>query len=114
MIHEILFFSLSNAFIIFCWLNTNFFIEYYKLFNIKGLVLADEYIERNKSGFIENFPDYLKSKDSFLCNLVTCPICLTVWFSIASAYWTFPAIFIIGFFTFVFYCFLKICYNYIL
>jgi hypothetical protein len=111
IISKILFFSLSNSFIIFCWLNTNFFIEYYKLFKIKGLRLADEYIKRNESGFIEIFPDFLKNKDNFLCNLFSCPICLTVWLSIASTFWIFPSTFVVAFFTFIFYFVLKKCFD---
>lgn len=108
---KILFFSISGSFILFCWLNTNFFIEYYKLFKFKGLKAADEYIEENKAGFIEIFPDFLKRKDNFLCNLLTCPICLSVWCSIASIFFTNFSLLIVGYFTFLFYCLIKKCYN---
>ena len=111
-INKILFFSLSNAFIIFVWLNTDFFIEYYKLFKIKGLKVADEHIKRNESGFIEIFPDFLKKNSrSFFTKIISCPICLGTWISFLSIPHVGYNFLIVAYFSLFFYYLLLIFFK---
>jgi len=85
---NILYISISFAMIIIVWLKTNVFIEYYNLFKMKWLEAANIYNKKNSSGFIENFPDYLRNNyNGFISNLLTCPICLSIWGGIISSIW---------------------------
>ena len=108
---RIFFFSLSFSFIIFFWLKTNVLIEYYKLFFIRGIKTIDNYIDQNKAGFVEIFPEYLKKKDNFFFNLITCNICLSVWAGIISSPFTHYSFLVVGFFTFLFYSLLSYAHE---
>lgn len=71
------------------WFKTNAFVEYCNLFNLKVFLLG--YGQDSNS---LTFPQYLyiKSRTSFsnsvilfLIALITCPVCLGFWLSIAAA-----------------------------
>ena len=71
------------------WFKTNAFVEYCSLFNLKKLLLG--YGQDSSS---LTFPQYLYIKSrtfftnsvfQFLIALITCPVCLGFWLSIAAA-----------------------------
>lgn len=81
----VIYLALSYSIIIYTFLNTNVLIEYYQLFKLNGWnSLIDKYIQNNKDGYIENFPEFLAKRDKFFTNLITCPICLSIWVGIIS------------------------------
>lgn len=89
--------GLSFAIIIFVWKNSNFLVDYYNWFELKGLKWLDDYNKRNENGFIENFFDYIarEKSDYYGIKLLTCPICLSVWCGILCipfVWWKFLAV----------------------
>ena len=80
---------------LFLWNHTNFFVEYCKalgfvsFFKVKDF---EEYLEEAQTGLSEGDPNInylnylLLMHDSFFVRLITCPICLGVWFNIFSLF----------------------------
>ena len=72
--------TLAISFLLIVWFETNAFVEYARVvgFKLKGYEMSEQ------MGL--DFPAYLALKhDSFYVRLITCPICLCVWLSIAAA-----------------------------
>ncbi len=79
--------SLINCTILILWFKTEAFIEYVNLFRMNKLFHTDEYEKESNNNPFFTYHDFLlKRYDSFIIRLITCPICLTVWMSIFSAY----------------------------
>lgn len=104
--------SISFGVTIFLFLNTNFVIEYYNLFKLNGIKILDEYNKKNKNGYICSFPDFLINEyDNFFINLITCPVCLSIWLSIMSIIFVGKFFLLVSFLTLISYFLLKIMYN---
>ena len=104
--------SISQCIAIFIFLNTNFIIEYYNLFKIKGLYWLDEYNKYNQDGYTCSFSEFLiRQYDTFFTRLLTCAICLSVWGGLLSIPLIGLNFLIVTFFTLIFYFLLKILYN---
>jgi hypothetical protein len=101
----ILIFSISFAFLIFVFKDTDAIIEYYNLFNIKGLQWLDDYNKRNEHGYIESLNSYIaREKDHlFLVRLITCPICISTWLGIFTIPWTAFSFLVVSYLTLIFY-----------
>lgn len=84
----LIYFSLSFAIIIYAIKNTNFIVEYYNLFKLKGVKWLDEYNRKNENGFIYNLYDHLiyHKSDYMLVRMITCPVCLSIWMSIICVF----------------------------
>jgi len=66
------------------WFNSDFVVEYGKLFGLKKLLRVEDYKEAQRNTPVPlAYPLFLKMKyDNFFIKLITCPICLSVWLSI--------------------------------
>tara|TARA_R100000008_G_scaffold84320_1_gene71438 strand:- start:1025 stop:1378 length:354 start_codon:yes stop_codon:yes gene_type:complete len=79
--------SLINCTILILWLKTEALLEYAKLLGLSKLIKIDEYEKESNNNPFFTYHDFLlKKHNSFIMRLITCPICLTVWMSIFSAY----------------------------
>lgn len=92
------------SFLLFVWNETDFFVEYCKLFGLWGLFNIGRYEDYKEHGddseeslgFGSSVPiesldisylDYLLLKhDSFFVRLITCPICLGFWLNIFTLF----------------------------
>ena len=92
------------SFALFAWSETDFFVEYCKLFGIWDLFKIKNYEDHKESGgdseealgfgasvSLEavdiSYLDYLLLKhDSFFIRLITCPICLGFWLNIFTLF----------------------------
>lgn len=105
---EIAIASSSIALVLYAWLETDAFVEYFKLFRLdRGLLFSflrvneyEEYISKNLEEDT-TYPDFLSyERGNFLTTLISCPICLSVWLSIFSGFYLsfslFPVINIIS------------------
>ena len=105
---EIAIASSSIALVLYAWLETDAFVEYFKLFRLdRGLLFSflkvneyEEYISKNLEEDM-TYPDFLSYEcGNFLTTLISCPICLSVWLSIFSGFYLsfslFPVINIIS------------------
>ena len=105
---EIAIASCSIALVLYAWLETDAFVEYFKLFRLdRGLLFSflkvneyEEYISKNLEEDM-TYPDFLSYEcGNFLTTLISCPICLSVWLSIFSGFYLsfslFPVINIIS------------------
>jgi hypothetical protein len=105
---EIAIASSSIALVLYAWLETDAFVEYFKLFRLdRGLLFSflrvneyEEYISKNLEEDT-TYPDFLSYEcGNFLTTLISCPICLSVWLSIFSGFYLsfslFPVINIIS------------------
>ncbi len=76
--------GLSVASVLCIWFHTYFIAEYYKLLNIKGISLIDEFILVSKDGYFKSFPSFIYERGLFsenrtirwLSSLQSCPFCL--------------------------------------
>jgi len=88
MILELLFMSSTVALILLVWFNTEAFIEYTKLFSGTRFFLVDDFREKQKE-YVYPAPhlDYIsylvQYHDSFFIRLITCPLCLSFWLTVA-------------------------------
>jgi hypothetical protein len=84
---NVLGFSILCSYILFVWFNTNAFVEYINLFNLSRFFKISQYNEVVKVGYPDNYLSFLREYfyDAFLVRLVTCPVCLGFWLSIAVA-----------------------------
>ena len=105
---EIAIASSSIALALYVWLETDAFVEYFKLFRlVRGFFFSffkvneyEEYISKNLEEDM-TYPDFLSYEcGNFLTTLISCPICLSVWLSIFSGFYLsfslFPVINIIS------------------
>ena len=73
--------SLAITFILIAWFETNVVVEYARVFGAS----LEGYKKSEEMGL--SFVDWLSIKyDNFLVRLITCPICLATWLSMAGAY----------------------------
>jgi len=73
--------SLAITFILIIWFETNAVVEYARVFGAS----LEGYKKSEEMGL--SLVDWLSIKyDNFLVRLITCPICLATWLSIAAAY----------------------------
>lgn len=70
--------SLSVAFVVFCWLRLNTFMDYAKLLKL------DKFIELPSKDNLVTYPEFLKYKygNIFIVKLLNCPFCLCFWGSV--------------------------------
>ena len=79
--------SLINCTILLLWLRTEAFLEYAKLLGMRKLFGIEKYEKESNNNPFFTYHDFLlKKHNCFIVRLITCPICLTVWMSIFSAY----------------------------
>lgn len=89
------------SYICFIWLDTNAFYEYilkHKLFNKWSVI--KEY--KNNAADI-SFALFLRSREDFVPKLLSCSICTTFWLSVLTSAITGGNIFVLAFFSLVFY-----------
>jgi len=73
--------SLAITFILITWFETNAIVEYARLLGAS----LEGYKKSEEMGL--SLVDWLSIKyDNFLVRLITCPICLAAWLSIAATY----------------------------
>ena len=84
-----LFLILNLVVALYIWFDTDAFVEWASLLRIR-LLKYKEYAENKKSAipFIaaQSYTQFIESTygpNSFLCRLVTCPVCFTVWCNVA-------------------------------
>lgn len=77
------------------WFNSDFIVEYGKLFGLRKLLRLREYKEKQRETPVPlAYPLFLKmTYDNFFIKLISCPVCLSVWLSIVFGLifhiWTF-------------------------
>mgnify|MGYP007107586629 CR=1 FL=1 len=72
--------------ILLLWFNTNFWLEYCKLFHLNSISKYKEYEIKKHSDPLLSYHEFLKIYyNNFFIRLVLCPICLSVWLSIISS-----------------------------
>ena len=101
LIYFYLFKCVFVSYICFIWLNTNAVYDYilkHKLFNRFRII--EEY--NNRAADI-SFALFLRSRENFVCKLLSCCICITFWMSVITAVITGGNIFVLAFFSLVFY-----------
>lgn len=78
---------LNIVVILYIWLDTDAVIEWSELLKLK-FMKYEEYDASKKSivryATYSEFIEGKYSKDNFLCKLITCPICLSVWLNILA------------------------------
>jgi hypothetical protein len=84
MFFEILNISLAVVFILIIWFKTNAFCEYLEYFHFQNHFFINDYYKfRSKSTCPLHYTDFLLLKNnSFFIRLISCPICLGVWFNV--------------------------------
>ena len=82
---EFILISAAIGYITFIWLKTNAFYDYTKLI-LKKTKLFNNYEDLiNNKQVALNYPNYLILKRSgFFIKLITCPICVSFWLSVAT------------------------------
>jgi len=72
------------TFFLVIWFETDAFVHYCKLFKLDLAFGVVEY-EQDMSFEGMDYLDYLRIKypDSFIISLITCPMCISVWMSVA-------------------------------
>lgn len=88
------------ALILLIWFRTDAWLEYTKLLRLNSLSFYKDYEEKQKDDPLLTYPIFLRRyKNCFMVRLITCPICLAVWFGMWCAIFTsismFP-IYVIG------------------
>ncbi len=113
----ILLLSFTFAFLLYLWLDTNVFVEYYNTFfrdNGFRIDIVEKYNKYNEAGFVENLLPYLRkqSPDSkikkFIFKLITCKVCLSTWCGILSLPFVGVWLFAVSFLTLFFYNILRV------
>jgi len=66
-------------FILFIWFHTDAFIQYCKLFRITKPTGVDSYLEYKKSNPKITFPDFIRRRQTFFTQLISCPPCILAW-----------------------------------
>lgn len=88
-----IFFSSSIvAFFLLIWFKSDAYIEYCRLFHLNRISHYKDYEEKKKNDISLTYHGYLRQyHNCFFVQLVTCPICTTVWLSILSGifFWNF-------------------------
>ena len=65
------------------WFKSDAFQEYSKFFHADGFFLVRAFKEKQKKDLALDYHSYLgRYHDSFFVKLITCPICLSVWFTL--------------------------------
>jgi hypothetical protein len=77
--------SLLVSYCLVIWFNTNAFVEYFSLLRLGRFFRISEYQDLVKNGYGESFVSFLKEyyHDIFIVRLVSCPICLGFWLTVA-------------------------------
>jgi len=87
MLELLLINTLSSAYVIEVWLNTNAFIEYMCLFGFRYFFRLDEYFKLKKEGYPHNYVGYLSEyHDCFIVRLLICATCLSFWFAVFNIF----------------------------
>lgn len=88
MMLDILSLSALWFFILIIWMKTNAFVEYARLFCVE-YIAEYEMIAKDIAGY--TYLTYLQEhKNTFFTRLITCPICLSVWwFIVISIFFNF-------------------------
>lgn len=85
MIDSILY-SIINGVVIFLLLQTDVIYEYFKYFNIK---ILKEYSIAKQAGINNNLIKFLVlNYNNFFTKLISCPYCLSFWFSLLICFFT--------------------------
>lgn len=72
-----------NILLLIIWFNTNAILEYVKIFKLSKLFRLDDFENKQSEDFELDYHRYLlKFHNCFFVRLITCPICLTMWFCI--------------------------------
>lgn len=110
-----LFLVLNLVVILYVWFETDAFIEWMRLFKIKFFKYEEYFKNKVSSMPYLTYVDFIEGEygfDYFICRLITCPICLSVWCNIfliigflnkTSILWLGPNILL----TWIIYFFLK-------
>ena len=86
---EILLISTTVATLLLVWFNTEAFIEYATLFSGNKFFHIDDYREKQKKDVTLDWIAYLGIyHDSFFIRLITCPMCLAFWLTLAICFFS--------------------------
>jgi|10_taG_2_1085330.scaffolds.fasta_scaffold09256_1 hypothetical protein len=67
------------------WFKTNAFVEYVSFFHINKFFYIDDYRKKSDEDPLVDYPMYLLvHRTSFFTKLISCPICLSIWFSLGA------------------------------
>tara|TARA_Y100001973_G_C5189874_1_gene330256 strand:- start:1706 stop:2047 length:342 start_codon:yes stop_codon:yes gene_type:complete len=81
---EIVLISCSVFLILVIWFKSDAFIEYSGIIGASKFFLIDDFKEKQKSDLTLDYLGYLATyHSSFFIKLITCPICLSVWVTLA-------------------------------
>jgi len=112
---ELIYLPVAFACVLYIWHDTDAFVEYLKLFGAKKLFFIEEYEkERDSSEGLMDYNTFLLIYHSnFFVRLVTCAICLSVWFGLVALYFhrDVGAFFLVLWFTWFFYFGIKFIIN---
>jgi len=81
---EVLILSNLVALILLIWLKSDAIVEWGTLFGLSKLLMIDEFyrMRTEETNLGINYPTFLKIKyNNFIVNLLSCPLCLSVWLS---------------------------------
>tara|TARA_Y100001938_G_scaffold8794_3_gene10756 strand:- start:1081 stop:1434 length:354 start_codon:yes stop_codon:yes gene_type:complete len=111
---EILYLPIAFACILYLWHNTEVFVEYVSLFGLGKLFYIKDYKEEQEVNPLMDYETFLLTNhNNFLVRLITCPICLSVWFNIFAClvHKNFEAFFLLLWLTWLFYFSIKVIIN---
>lgn len=101
------------VFFMYVWFETDALVEYSKLFGLKRLLRIDRWESYREINPRLEYFDYLRmNHPSFLIKLFTCPPCILVWISMASAsffssFYMFPLVYVFSYIIYKLICKLK-------
>lgn len=103
------------SFFTFIWFQTDFVVQYAKLFGLGRLVKENEWKKYQETDRDPKYPHFLRENyECWFTHMVGCPFCLigflSLWFSLAIKWWVFGLIAFIGTFGFLL---LMSMYNYV-
>jgi hypothetical protein len=85
-IELLLIFSCFITTVFIVWFKTNAVVEYGKLIGLKNLLWIEEYEKYVCDNLEGDYVTFLACKhNTFLTRLITCPLCLGVWYSIIAS-----------------------------
>jgi len=85
MFLNLIFNSLATAYILEVWFKTNALIEYAVILKLTNLFYINQYVEIQKNNYNENYISFLNEyHNCFFVRLISCPTCLSFWFSFLS------------------------------
>jgi len=84
-IEILLLFSSFITFVLVIWFNTSAVVEYGKLLKLDGVLFIKEYEDYVLNIDIDaTYITFLAcTKDNFIIRLITCPLCLSLWYSLS-------------------------------